>query len=223
MSAARGLAFFDMDGTLVDGDCGLLFVRDCTLRGLIPPRELAAWVGWLVRAAREGVGEPVVAEAKRQLLRIWLRLGEQAAEAAYDDFFRRVLRPRLRPDTCAEVAHAQREGQVILITANLRTMAIRIGRELGIPPEFCLGAEAVRDANGAITGDIDRPILMGEWRARFVTERAAREQIELHQVRAYGDSLHDLPMLRAVGRPCAVHPGRALRRVAAAEGFRLLG
>ena len=223
MSSARGLAFFDMDGTLVDGDCGLLFVRDCTMRGLIPPRELAAWGGWLWRAAREGVGEPVVAEAKRQLLRIWLRLGEAAAETAYDDFFRRVLIPRLRRDIRAEVALAHREGPVIFITANLRTMAIRIGRELGIAPEFCLGAEPLRDLHGALTGDIALPILMGESRARFVIERAARAQIDLRHVRAYGDSLHDLPMLRAVGRPCAVHPGRALRRLAAAEGIRLLG
>ena len=49
-----------------------------------------------------------------------------------------------------------------------------------------------------------------------------REQIDLREVRAYGDSIHDLPMLRTVGRPCAVHPGRALRRVADDEGFRLL-
>lgn len=216
--AGRGLAVFDMDGTLIDGDCGVLFVRHCVARGLLPARELLAWGRWLLRAAREGAGPPVVAQAKRNLLRVWRRLGEEQGDALYDRFFAEVLRPRVRAVVAAELRHAQREGEVYLLTANLRRMAQRLGRELGVPPGQCLGAEP----RGALTEEIALPILMGDARAHRVSALAGELGVPLREVRAYGDSIHDAPMLRLAGRPCAVYPSPALRHLALREGWRVI-
>jgi phosphoserine phosphatase len=41
-------------------------------------------------------------------------------------------------------------------------------------------------------------------------------------VAAYGDSGHDLPLLRAVGRPVAVRPAAALARVARSAGWEII-
>jgi HAD superfamily phosphoserine phosphatase-like hydrolase len=218
-----GLAFFDMDGTLVDGDCGVLFVRHCLARRLLPARELLGWGRWLLAVARRGLHEPEVAMAKSMLLRTRVRLGEAASDALYDGFFTARIRQRLRRDCRQELEQARREGPVFIVTANLRAMAIRLGAELGLGPEQCLGAEPVLDASGRPTEEVRRPIPMGEERARLIRELAARAQVPLAQVRAFGDSLHDVPMLRAVGQPCAVHPSRSLRRIAERDGWRLLG
>jgi phosphoserine phosphatase len=39
---------------------------------------------------------------------------------------------------------------------------------------------------------------------------------------AYGDSSADLPMLRCVGHPVAVNPGRRLRRAAEENGWEVV-
>jgi len=50
---------------------------------------------------------------------------------------------------------------------------------------------------------------------------------DLHVARtdlfAYGDSVHDLPLLRLAGHPVAVRPDRVLRAAAEAGGWETLG
>ena len=217
-----GLAIFDMDGTLVAGDCGVLFIRHCLARRLLPARELFAWSRWVMGVARHGVHEREVAAAKRLLLRARVRLGEARADALYDDFFRAEIRHRIREDARAELDRAALEGPVFLITANLRAMAIRLGAEVGVPPERCLGAEPVLDENGVPGDEVRLPIPMDEERARIVRTLAARHEVPLEKVRAFGDSVHDVPMLRAAGQPCAVYPSAALRKIAEHEGWRMV-
>ena len=211
-----------MDGTLVAGDCGVLFALFCARHGLLTLGELGAMAAWVGRAAVRGVKEAEVVEAKRMLLRFRMRLGEARSDALYEECFASDLRPRLRADVRAELESAKAAGPVFIVTANLRGLAVRIGGELGVPAERCLGAEPVRDARGALTGDVHQPIPVGEERARLVRAIAAREGVPLEEVRAFGDSLHDVPMLRAAGKPCAVHAGRRLRELAAREGWRTL-
>jgi phosphoserine phosphatase len=40
---------------------------------------------------------------------------------------------------------------------------------------------------------------------------------------AYGDSVHDLPLLRFAGHPVAVRPDAGLLAAAKADGFEILG
>src|ERR1700694_614869 len=77
--------------------------------------------------------------------------------------------------------------------------------------------------DGALTGELAEPVPMSEVRARLVRGLLERACVQRERTCAYGDSIHDAPMLREVGRPCAVYPSRALRVLAQASGWRILG
>ena len=62
----------------------------------------------------------------------------------------------------------------------------------------------------------------GEAKAQRVRELAAERGYRLADCYAYSDSVTDLPMLEAVGRPHAVNPDRALRRLARHRGWPVL-
>jgi phosphoserine phosphatase len=76
--------------------------------------------------------------------------------------------------------------------------------------------------DGHYTGRAGGPFTYREGKAQAIRELAEREGIDLAESWAYSDSESDLPMLRAVGHPVAVHPDKVLARVAREEGWEIL-
>jgi hypothetical protein len=64
-------------------------------------------------------------------------------------------------------------------------------------------------------------VLHGPAKAEAVTSLAAREGLDLTRCAAYSDSANDIPMLEAVGDPCAINPDRELRAHAREHGWRV--
>jgi len=172
--------------------------------------------------SRQEAADRTVAEAKRLMLRFSARLGEARFAESYDECFRSSIVPRLRSELREELEARRADGAVVLITANLRDFAVRLGGHLGIPASHCFGAVGAR-RDGALTGELAEPVPMSEVRARLVRGLLERACVQRERTCAYGDSIHDAPMLREVGRPCAVYPSRALRLLAQASGWRILG
>src|SRR5258708_24682316 len=129
---------------------------------------------WGARALLGRIGEPEVAEAKRLMLRFSARLGEARFAEIYDECFRTSIVPRLRSDLREELEARRAEGAVVLITANLRDFAVRLGGHLGIPASHCFRAVGTRRAS-ALTGELAEPVTMSElpvWRVRGPLHRA---------------------------------------------------
>src|SRR5258708_32777682 len=158
---------------------------------------------WGARALLGRIGEPEVAEAKRLMLRFSARLGEARFAEIYDECFRTSIVPRLRSDLREELQARRAEGAVVLITANLRDFAVRLGGHLGIPASHCFGAVGTR-RDGALTGELAEPVPMSEVRARLVRGLLRRAGGPPERTRAYGDSIHDAPMRREAGLPSSV-------------------
>jgi phosphoserine phosphatase len=76
--------------------------------------------------------------------------------------------------------------------------------------------------DGYYTGRAGGPFTYREGKAQAIRELAEREDIDLAASWGYSDSESDLPMLRAVGHPVAVHPDKTLARVAREEGWEIL-
>ena len=73
--------------------------------------------------------------------------------------------------------------------------------------------------DGHYTGRAGGPFTYREGKAQAIRELAEREGIDLAASWAYSDSESDLPMLRAVGHPVAVNPGRGARAGRARGGL----
>ncbi|MFZ5481839.1 MAG: HAD family hydrolase [Myxococcota bacterium] len=108
---------------------------------------------------------------------------------------------------------------VWIVSSTYDFMVAPYARELGCAGFFGCSLEVV---DGRCTGRIAGTIWHQETKARAVREVAAAEGIDLAQSWAFGDSVNDEAMLRAVGRPKVVNPGRALRRRAEERGWEVL-
>jgi HAD superfamily hydrolase (TIGR01490 family) len=131
-----------------------------------------------------------------------------------------AMEPVLRPLVYAEPLelvgrHRERKERVYVVSATLQEIVEHIASDLGFDGALGSTCEVV---DGIYTGRSLRAA-HGEGKAEAVRELAAREDLDLAASTAYSDSHTDLPFLEAVGKPVAVNPDRALRRVAAERGW----
>jgi HAD superfamily hydrolase (TIGR01490 family) len=152
-------------------------------------------------AATDFIGGHAVADIKK--------IGEEI----YDEF----VSPKIWQGTF-EIAqsHLDKGEEVWLVTAAPQDMADIIAQRLGLTG--ALGSKAVV-AYGIYTGALDGKLLHGAQKAIAIQELAATRGFDLNQCYSYSDSHNDIPLLQAVGNPCAINPDAVLRIRALAEGW----
>ena len=139
--------------------------------------------------------------------------GRSRAEyaAAAEDFCQTVLMPRLyRKGAEAIRRHLDAGHEAVLLTASPTFYLEPLRSMLGF--SAVLGTEYAADENGRFTGEIEGRNCRGEQkplRLQAYMEKAGA-QMDAAASSAYGDSAHDLPMLRMVGHAYAVNPGKKL-------------
>ncbi len=107
---------------------------------------------------------------------------------------------------------------VVVVSASGEEIVAPIARALGATHAM---ATRMVVEDGRYTGEIAF-YCYGEGKAEAIRQLAAREGYALEHCYAYSDSITDLPMLGAVGRPTVVNPDRALRKEAVARGWPVL-
>lgn len=207
------LVFVDLDGTLLRGaSCERAFMARLARDGALGPRQGLAAALFVLRWA--GVfGRQVFKKNKAWLT--GLETAEIARRAAAFD-----LAPRLRSALCAELARERASGaRLVLLTGAPDFLAAPIARAVGA--EICC-ATLCAQARGRFTADPPLRHPFGPAKLALAREIAGRFGTPLALCAAYADSIHDAPLLAAVGRPVAVAPDRGLRALAKANGWRIL-
>ncbi|MBL8223709.1 MAG: HAD-IB family phosphatase [Chromatiales bacterium] len=211
-----GLAVFDIDGTLVTGaSTERRLFRAMLAAGLLGPRQLLAFAAFAVRYAPE-YGRHVFKKDKAYLS--GLAVDEVARFAAHwapgalrSSWFGPAVE-RLRE-------HRRRGDRVVLLSGTPDFLARVIAGELGA--DDAIGSRCAA-AGGRYTAAPPLVHPFGGAKCCLV-EQLCRELGESPaDVAAYGDSDHDLPLLRAVGRPVAVRPAGGLARVARGAGWEII-
>ena len=200
-------AFFDLDGTLLPSPSlewrFLLYLLDCDQ---IASAQLRRWLAqfakkilWNRRAAIEE-NKLYLAGLRESLLEEW----EKSLEACPLPLFAEGVR---------KLAWHQAEGHpVFLISGTLAPLARVSANGLHGRVEICATEPDAID--GRWTGFINGEHCSGEAKARTISNLSSRFGLDLQQSYAYGNDLSDLPMLAAVGRPCAVNPTARLKLAA---------
>lgn len=207
-------AFFDFDGTLIDGYSAAMYFRERVTSRDIGTEELLATMVEIFRMRARDADVTKLMEVSLRTL-----AGRQVAdlERLANQLWRTKIAPRVFPDARRLVqAHLDAGHTVVLASSATRFQATAAAADLGI--EHLLVTE-VEAADGMLTGLVDGPILWGEGKAQAVEGFAASHGIDLAESYAYGNGAEDLPYLETVGRPRPINPDAGLAKAAEQRGW----
>jgi HAD superfamily hydrolase (TIGR01490 family) len=212
----RGAAFFDLDRTLHSRSSSLALAPAFRRRGLLRRRDLAKASLAQLLFIRFGAGHSRVGQTADSAMAILKGLPVAMLREIVTESLETALKQHVYQDALDAVeAHRERGERSFIVSAALQEIVDALVPELGLAGG--VGSTAEVD-NGVYTGRLLRR-LSGNEKANALLELAAAEGIELADSTAYSDSASDLPFLEAVGKPVAVNPDRALRRIARERGW----
>jgi len=210
------IAFFDLDGTLLDGDTDVLWGELLTEQGAFSPETTEEFRRGYASGALDA--EDFVA----RFLSPIKEHGESACLAWRDVLIRDRVIPALRPSAVERLEwHKARGDELVLATATNEFLTRPIADHLKIPHLLASPAERI---DGKYTGEKSGPACFREQKLCYAEEwlEERGDSWEGIESWAYSDSLHDLPLLQAVTHPVAVSPDEKLKEHARAHSWGLI-
>ena len=218
------LALFDLDDTLLDGDCS------------------DRWNLWMIEQGWVADPDHFLARSA-QMQRIYhagqLKLEEYLAmtlaplrgrrvvdvQEEVERFVASQLRPRIFEQAwaCLE-AHRQAGDTLLLISASARHLVQPVAATLGIEHVLAveLSVEEGTNAQPRYTGGSEGILSYRGGKVLRLQQWLAERQVTPSHTTFYSDSRNDLPLLQYVDCPVAVNPDPVLAEVASVEGWRRL-
>jgi len=212
------LVVFDLDGTLTAGDnLARLLLHQLRDRRVALRTKLEIVGGSLAYLA----GQLPNAWTKEVFGRAWQGRERRDLEEDMERFCRDHILPDGSPPVLARLRQHQADGhRVVLLSASLDLMVAPVAHALGIPEHR--GVDLAFDDRDRLLPALDSPCYDGLEKARWLTDFAAREGLDLATAWGYGNSHGDRHFLALVGHPVAVGPNRLLRQRAHREGWEIL-
>jgi HAD superfamily hydrolase (TIGR01490 family) len=210
--SVKGVAFYDVDGTLVD-----LNLVHTTLFILA---NLGEWSGRLRYFAAFAVRLPrlyLAEQSDRRRLNVVLfetfkGVSRDRLAVLGEEYCERVLMRHLFPQA-REMIDANRAAglEAVLVTGSPDFIIAPLAERLNIRD---FAANRLVFSGGLATGRLQAPVMAGEDKAEWCETYAASRGLSLESCWGYADSCHDLPFLAKVGHAVAVNPDRRLAAAA---------
>ena len=212
-------AFFDLDKTVIAKSSALAFGRPFYRDGLINRRDVIMGAYGKLLQRMGGSDEQGMARTRDYLAELCKGWRVEQVDQIVRETLDELINPYVYAEAAALIGEHRAAGRdVVLVSGSGDVMVKPIGEALGIT-DVIASRMVVHD--GCYTGDIDF-YAAGENKVTEIQKLAAERGYDLDESFAYSDSITDVPMLSCVGRPTAVNPDRALRRVAAERGWPVL-
>jgi HAD superfamily hydrolase (TIGR01490 family) len=201
------LAFFDIDGTLVEGSTERRFWRYLLTRGHQGPRQVLAYLVFWARYF------PVYRSHTAKKNKAYLYMLETArVRGLAERFVAEEILPQLYAPAVQRLqSHLRRGDTVVLLSGTLEPVALALAKTLGVEH---VRATQCRERDGRYLAGPPTVHPFGAAKLVIAAEFAAEHGADLREASAYGDSRHDLTLLEAVGVPVAVLPDRPLLETA---------
>ncbi|MFN8195306.1 MAG: HAD-IB family hydrolase [Nocardioidaceae bacterium] len=209
-------AFFDFDGTLIDGYSAALYFRERLTSGDIGVQELLRTLVEIFNMQQRGHDVTRLVEVALGAL-----AGRETAELEKlsQELWRRHIAPKVFPEARRLVAAHQAAGHTVAMASSAtRFQAAAAAEDLDI--EHLLVTE-VESLGGILTGRVDGPILWGPGKAAAVEGFAEEMGLDLDESYAYGNGGEDVPYLETVGRPRPLNADSVLTAASEERGWRV--
>src|SRR5438132_1508385 len=218
--STRSIAFYDLDGTVVD-----LNLLHATLFVLA---NLGEWSGRLKYLLAFATRLPLLYRAEqhdRRLLNVVLfealkGISHDRLAILGEEYCERVLMKHVYPQA-RELIEANRLAgfEAVLVTGSPDFIIAPFAHLLNIQ-EFA--ANRLVYSSGLATGRLQTPVMASEEKAEWCRAYAQARRLTLTSCWGYADSYYDLPFLAALGHPAAVNPDRRLAAVARSRHWPIL-
>jgi HAD superfamily hydrolase (TIGR01490 family) len=213
----RRAAFFDMDRTLVRKDTAVLYTRYRRDLGEATMKDALQVGWWAIQYTLGVIDAPRVAV---EALQNFKGKEEKWLLDSCEGWFKEYVLPHVQQKGREAVERHREQGDFIaIVTGATRYAAEPLARELDIETVVCTTLEV--DAAGCFTGVPVEPLCYGPGKLELARRAAERHGVELSNATFYSDSITDLPLLEAVGKPIVVNPDSRLRRAAQTRGWQV--
>ncbi len=204
------VAVFDCDGTLWSGDAGSSFMRWSMETGLLS-REATDWLNGQYQGYRGGsVSELAICG---EMVQVYAGLRVEELRRAAAEFFRLHIEKHIFPEMLELVTELQRDGVELWAVSSTCDWVIEEGvRRFDIPADRVLAA-CVACENGRATGKL----------IAVPTDEGKVEALRLAGITTpdavFGNSVHDVAMLRIGRGAFPVNPSAELVRISIEKGW----
>ena len=207
-------AFFDFDGTIIEGYSAFIFIREQVKKGHISPRGFVETVAALVNHQIGTLDFSGLLDVGAQVL-------EGVDENKYREFSEKVYQKYIKavvyPEARELIKAHQAKGHTVAIVSTATPYQVQsCADELGIEHVYCSNSEIV---NGKFSGKTLGEPCWGQGKVNAVHALAASKNIDLFESCFYSDSDDDIAALECVGIPRVVNPNEGLRTIANSRGW----
>ncbi len=210
------VAFFDVDHTLIRRSSCACFLLEARKQGLIRRRWLLAIPFYYFKYIFQNISWdswkapiPCVAGVPREVL----------TRIAQDSWERR-FRASVFPGMVSRVTSLKDAGVPVWIASS--SVDFLVAPLADALNSDGIVASELEFRDGKSTGYFGGVPAFGKEKLRRVRALAERLAVDLADCSFYSDSIHDLPLLEAVGKPVAVNPDFRLSRIAKARGWEIV-
>jgi alcohol-forming fatty acyl-CoA reductase len=218
--AKASVAFYDLDGTLID-----LNLVHATLYMLA---NLGEWTGRITYTLGFLARLPMLYLAEQRdryllnvvLFEIFRGVSRDRLVMLGQEYCDRILARRIFPQAVELIEANRAAGLVpVLVTGSPDFIVAPLAERLGVK---AFAANRLVFSRGRATGRLREPVMAGDEKASWCAEYVAAAGLDLGACWGYADSHYDLPFLAAVGHPVAVNPNRKLLVTAHARHWPVL-
>jgi len=211
-------AFFDFDGTVIDGYSARDFYRHRLRSFSIGPLEAAQT---LMLGLRGVTSEEDFERFVALGFAAWAGRSEDELTELGERLFAQQIAGRLFPEAWELIQAHKRMGHTLVLASSASRFQVEpAARATGIEHVLCTPVEITAD--GILTGRAAGPTLWRAGKADAVRSFAQANDVDLGSSYAYSNGDEDVPFLSTVGHPRAVNPGRHLLAHAREEDWPVL-
>ncbi|MBA4286517.1 MAG: HAD-IB family hydrolase [Xanthomonadaceae bacterium] len=210
-------AFFDYDGTLIDGYSAAAYFFDRIKRGELGTKEI---LDTLKLSRKADLADEEFFEVIAKGILDWAGETEADMRALWRRLWLEKTATTLFPESWKLIDAHQKKGHTVAIASSATLYQIEpLAQEYGIEHIVCTRA-MVR--NGKLTGGLDGLPAWGDGKAAGVKAFAKAHGVNLKASYGYANGNEDIAFLKTVGKPTPIQPKPALEKVAQELGWPIL-
>ncbi|MFV3330144.1 HAD family hydrolase [Pseudomonas sp. NY15437] len=212
------LVIFDLDDTLIDGDCASLWSQRMADLGWVDAESFLKRDAELM--ALYAQGKLPMEDYMAFTLEPMAGRSVEEIEREVGTFVEDVIEPLIHTDACATLArHREAGDRPLVISASGVHLVQPIAERIGIDEVLAIDLEVV---NGHYTGRTVGVLTYREGKVLRLLDLLEGDDSQLAEAHFYSDSRNDLPLLKLVGKPHVVNADPVLLEHAQKMGWDVL-